>query len=76
MPKPYSILAAALVAGGHSLATATLAAPVEFHPVWPDGKTENWLLNANREGSRELGAHFTMDPFVQRARANGAAVSA
>ena len=29
MPKPYSILAAALVASGRSLSTVTLAAPVE-----------------------------------------------
>ena len=55
MPKPYSILAAALVASGRSLSTVTLAAPAGFHPVWTGGETENWLLDANREGSLQSG---------------------
>lgn len=76
MPKPYSILAAALVASGHSLSTVTLAAPVKFHPVWPGGETEDWFLDTNREGSLDLESPFTMDSFVQRAPAKVAALSA
>ena len=75
MPKPYSILAAALAASGRSLSTVTLAAPVEFHPVWAGRQTEDWLLDSNREGSLELESPFTMDPFVRRAPANVATLS-
>ena len=68
MPKPYSILAAALVASGHSLSTATLAAPVKFHPVWSSGETEDWLLDTNREGGApDLESLFAIDSFVRRA---------
>ena len=59
MPKPYSILAAALVASGHSLSTATLAAPVKFHPVWSSGETEHWLLDTNREGAPRPRVRFS-----------------
>ena len=75
MPKPYSILAAALAASGRSLSTVTLAAPVEFHPVWAGRQTEDWLLDSNREGSLELESPFTMDPFVRRAPADVATLS-
>ena len=76
MPKPYSILAAALVASGRSFSTVTLAAPVDFHPVWPGGETEGRLLDTNREGSLNLELPFTMDSFAQRAPARVAALSA
>ena len=67
MPKPYSILAAALAASGRSLSTVTLAAPVEFHPGWAGRQTEDWLLDSNREGSLELGVALH-DGSVRAAR--------
>lgn len=55
MPKPYSILAAALAASGRSLSTVTLAAPVEFHPGRAGRQTEDWLFELQQRGFPRTG---------------------
>ena len=76
MPKPYSILAAALVASGRSHSTATLAAPVELHPIWRAREPEDWVFNSSRHGFADSESPFAIDPFAEFAIANAVALAA
>ena len=45
MAKPYSILAAALVASNHSLSTVTVVAPIDCRTLWPTDQSEDWFAD-------------------------------
>jgi hypothetical protein len=76
MPKPYSILAAALVASGRSLSTVTIAAPIDRRALWLTGESEEWFADSNRMGSFKFEAPFAMDPSAERALENVAKLAA
>jgi hypothetical protein len=76
MPKPYSILAAALVASGRSLSTVTIAAAIDRRALWPTGESEDWFTHCDRMGSFTLEAPFAMDSSAERAPANAATLAA
>jgi hypothetical protein len=50
MPKPYSILAAALVASGRSLSTVTISASIDRRALSPT-ESEEWFADSDRMGS-------------------------
>ena len=70
MPKPYSILAAALAASGRSLSTATVVAPIDRRAIRPGVESEGRFADPESLGSFNLESPFTMDPFAQRAPAS------
>jgi hypothetical protein len=72
MAKPYSILAAALVANGHSLSTVTVAAPIDCRTLWPAGESEGWFADSQRVGAFNFESPFAMDPLAAHAPANAA----
>ena len=76
MPKPYSILAAALVASGRSLSTVTIAPPIDRRAIWRAGESEEWFADSGRMGSFTFEAPFAMDPSAERAPANAATLAA
>jgi hypothetical protein len=73
MAKPYSILAAALVASGHSMSTFTVAGPIDYHALWPTGEREDRFADSESAGNSEL--PFAMDPVAKPAPANAAPLS-
>jgi hypothetical protein len=76
MPKPYSILAAALVASGRSLSTVTIAGPIDCPTLRPTGESEAWFPDSDRMRSLKLEAPFVMDPSAERALENAAMLAA
>ena len=70
MPKPYSILAAALVASGRSLSTASVAAPIDRRAIRPGVESERRFTDSESLGSFNPESPFAMDPFAQRAPAS------
>jgi hypothetical protein len=76
VPKPYSILAAALVASGRSLSTVTIAASTDRRALWLTGESAEWFADSDRMDSVKFEAPFAMDPSAVRAPANAAAFSA
>jgi hypothetical protein len=70
MPKPYSILAAALVASGRSLSTVTIAASINRPALGPTGESKPWLLDFDRISSLKLEAPFATDPSAERGLEN------
>jgi hypothetical protein len=75
MAKPYSILAAALVASGHSLSTVTVVAPIDCRTLRPVDPSEDWFADKGRIGAFAFEPRFAMDPLEERAPANAAALS-
>jgi hypothetical protein len=75
MAKPYSILAAALVASGHSLSTFTVAGPIHYQTLWPTGEREDRFADSERVRAFSLESPFAMDPLAERAPANAAPLS-
>ena len=73
MAKPYSILAAALVASGHSLSTVTVVAPIDCRTLWPTDQSEDWFADFGENGRPHLRIALAMDPLAERAPANAAA---
>ena len=76
MPKPYSILAAALVASGRSLSTVTIATAIDGRALRPTNESQEWFADSDRMDSLKVEAPFAMDPSAERAPANAAALSA
>jgi hypothetical protein len=76
MPKPYSILAAALVASGRSQSTVTIAAAIDRRALWPTGESEEWFADSDGIGSFEFEAPLAMDLPAERAPANAATLAA
>ena len=76
MPKPYSILAAALVASGRSLSTVTIETAIDRRALWPTSESEEWFADFDRMGSFTFGAQFAMDPSAEREPANAAMLAA
>jgi hypothetical protein len=76
MPKPYSIIAAALVASGRSLSTVTIAASFDCRALWPTGESEEWFADCDGMGSFKFEAPLVTDPSAERTHANAAALSA
>jgi hypothetical protein len=76
MPKPYSILAAALVASGRSLSTVTIAPPIDRRAISRTGESEEWFVDSDRMGSFKFEAPFAMDPPAECAPANAATLAA
>ena len=75
MAKPYSILAAALVASGHSLSTVTVAGPIDYQTLWPTGESEGRFADWERAAAFNSESPFAMDPFAKPALANAAPLS-
>jgi hypothetical protein len=75
VPKPYSILAAALVARGHSLSTVAVAARVECQARWRADERGDWFADSARLSACNFESPFAMDPLAERALANVAALS-
>jgi hypothetical protein len=76
MPKPYPILAAALVASGRSLATVTIAAAIDRRALRLTSESEEWLADSDRRGFFTFEAPFAMDPLAECAPANAATLAA
>ena len=76
MSKPYSILAAALVASGRSLSTVTIAAAIDRRALWPTSESEECFADSDRMGSFKCEAPFAMDLSAERAPANAATLAA
>jgi len=76
MSKPYSILAAALVASGRSSSTATVIPPAQFQRDSPGGESDPWFLYSNRRGSLDSESPLAMDQFGESAPENVAALAA
>ena len=75
MAKPYSILAAALVASGHSLSTFTVAGPIDYHTLWPTGESEDRFIDPERVGAFSFESPSATDPLAEHAPANAAPLS-
>jgi len=75
MPKPYSILAAALVASGRSLSTVTISASIDRRALSPT-ESEEWFADSDRMGSFKFEAPFAMDPSADRVLGNVAKLAA
>jgi hypothetical protein len=75
VPKPFPILAAALVASGRSLSTVTVATPVDPPAFWSNGETEECSADSDTTGSFTFEAPFAIDP-PPCALADAAALSA
>ena len=75
MAKPYSILAAALVASGHSLSTFTVAAPIHCRTLWPAGESEGWFADSGGVGAFSFESPSATDPLAEHAPANAAPLS-
>ena len=76
MPKPYSILAAALVASGRSLSTVSIGEPIDCSELRPTGESEEWLADTDIMGSIKFEAPFAMDPSTECVPANAAKLAA
>jgi hypothetical protein len=76
MPKPYSILAAALVASGRSLSTATVAGPIDRHDARPSDESEDRFTDPRRSSSFSFESPFATNPFVLGVPVNAAPSSA
>jgi hypothetical protein len=70
MSKPYSILAAALVASGRSLSTIAIAASIDRPRRHPTEELEEWLPDSDGTGSLKLETLFATDPSAERALEN------
>jgi hypothetical protein len=75
VPKPYSILAAALVASGHSLSTVAVAARVDCEARWPTDERGGWFADSARLSACNFESAFATDLLAERASANLAALS-
>jgi len=67
MPKPYAILAAALVASGHSLSTVTLTAPRERRRPSPIYANKDRFTDSDIVGISDFESRFAMEPLSKRA---------
>ncbi len=76
MPKPYSILAAALVASGRSLSTVTIAASIDRRVLWPTGESEVLFADPDRMCSFRFESPFVTDPSTECTPTNAAALAA
>jgi hypothetical protein len=76
MSKPYSILAAALVASGRSLSTVAIAASLDRPGLCPTEEIEEWLPDSDGMGPLKLEAPFAMDARAERVLANVAMLAA
>jgi hypothetical protein len=76
MPKPYSILAAALVASGRSLSTVTIATAIDGRALRPTNESQEWFADFDRIGSLTFEAPLAMDLSAERAPANAATLAA
>jgi hypothetical protein len=76
VPKPYSILAAALVASGRSLSTTTIAAPIDRQTLWSTVESKEWFVESGRMDSFTFEAPFAMEPSAERALENAAKLAA
>ena len=68
MPKPYAILAAALVANGHSLSTVTLTAPRERRALSPIYGNEDRFVDSDSVGIFDFESRFAMEPLCEARR--------
>jgi hypothetical protein len=75
MPKSYAILAAALVANGHSLSTVMLTAPHERRTLSPIYGNEDRFVDSDSVGIFNFESRFGMVPLAKRARVKTAAWS-
>jgi hypothetical protein len=62
MPKPYPILAAALVASGRSLSTVNVATPIDPPALWSNGETEECFPDSETTGSFKFEEPGALDP--------------
>ena len=76
MPKPYSILAAALVASGRSMSTVTIMVSIDRPGLCPTGESEAWFPDSDTMGPLMLEAPFATDPSAERALENAAMLAA
>jgi hypothetical protein len=76
MPKPYAILAAALIANGRSLSTATLTTPRERPALTPIYGSEDRFVDSDSVGIFDFESHLAAEPLAKRALVNTAASSA
>jgi hypothetical protein len=76
MPKPYSILAAALVASGRSLSTVTIATAIDHPALLPTRESDEWFSDFDRVGTFKFEAPFAMDPSTERALEKAAMLAA
>jgi hypothetical protein len=76
MPKPYSILAAALVASGRSLSTVTIATAIDRRALCPTSDSEEWFADFDRMGSFTFEAPFAMNPSAEREPADATTLAA
>lgn len=76
MPKPYSILAAALAATGRSLSTVTIATSIDRPGLCPTDEIEEWFPDSDRISPLKLEAPFAMNPRAERALTNAAMLAA
>ena len=75
MPKPYSILAAALVASGRSLSTVTISASIDRRALSPT-ESEEWFADSDRIGFFKFEVPVAMDPSAERTLENVAKLAA
>ena len=75
MAKPYSILAAALVASGHSLSTVGVAAPIDCPTLRRTRDSRDWIDDLGGPGAFNFESPFAMDPLAERGLANAATLS-
>ena len=76
MSKPYSVLAAAMVASGRSLSTLSIAAPIDRQALLPTGKSEEWFADSDRIGFFKFEVPVAMDPSAERTLENVAKLAA
>ena len=76
MPKPYAILAAALIANGRSLSTATLTAPREHRALTPIYGNEDRFVDSDSVGIFDFESRLAAEPLAKRAPVKTAAWSA
>lgn len=76
MPKPYAILAAALIANGRSLSTGTLTTPRERPALTPIYGSEDRFVDSDSVGIFDFESHLAAEPLAKRALVNTAAWSA
>jgi len=76
MPKPYSILAAAFVSRGRSLASPTAAAKVDRRDALPREESREQSANHGELSLFDFDSPFATDPLADCAPTNAAALSA
>ena len=76
MPKPYAILAAALIANGRSLSTATLTASLEHRALTPTYGSEDRFIDSDDVRIFDFELRLAAEPLAKQAPMNTAAWSA